>query len=64
LCRNLYISARRPAVNNIVKYLIIAFVLFFVVTQPDSAASIITKGIDGLQSIGNGVSNFVTQTAL
>jgi hypothetical protein len=64
LCRTLYISARRPAVNNIVKYLLIAFVLFFVVTQPDSAASIITKGIDGLQSIGNGVSDFVTQTAL
>lgn len=50
--------------NNIVKYLVIAFVLFFVVTQPDSAASIISKGIDGLESIGNGVSDFVTQTAL
>ena len=50
--------------NNIVKYLIIAFVLFFVVTQPDNAASIISKGIGGLQSIGNGVSDFVTQTAL
>jgi hypothetical protein len=64
LCRNLYVPARRPAVNNIVKYLLIAFVLFFVVTQPDSAASIISKGINGLQSIGNGVSDFVTQTAL
>jgi hypothetical protein len=64
LCRILYIPARRPAVNNIVKYLLIAFVLFFVVTQPDSAANIIQKGIDGLQSIGNGVSDFVTQTAL
>jgi hypothetical protein len=51
-------------VDKIVKYLIIAFVLFFVVTQPDNAASIISKGISGLQSIGNGVSNFVTQTAL
>ena len=50
--------------NNIVKYLLIAFVLFFVVTQPDSAANMIHRGIDGLQSIGNGVSNFVTQTAL
>jgi hypothetical protein len=64
LCRILYIPARRPAVNNIVKYLIIAFVLFFVVTQPDNAANIIQRGIDGLQSIGNGVSDFVTQTAL
>jgi hypothetical protein len=64
LCRNLYTPARRPAVNNIVKYLIIAFVLFFVVTEPDNAASIISKGINGLQTIGNGVSTFVTQTAL
>ena len=50
--------------NNIVKYLIIAFVLFFVVTQPDNAAGIISKGLNGLQSIGNGVSTFVTRTAL
>jgi len=51
-------------VNNIVKYLIIAFVLFFVVTQPDSAANIISRGIDGLGYLGNGVSDFVTETAL
>ncbi|MBL7495028.1 hypothetical protein I6A84_19080 [Frankia sp. CNm7] len=50
--------------DKIVRYLIIAFLIFFVVTQPDSAASIISKGIDGLESIGNGVSDFVTQTAL
>jgi uncharacterized membrane protein YeiB len=51
-------------VDKIVKYGIIAFVVFFVVTSPESAASIISKAIDGLQSLGNGVSTFVTDTAL
>ncbi|MBX6389491.1 MAG: hypothetical protein IRZ08_10910 [Frankia sp.] len=50
--------------DKIVKYAIIAFVIFFVVTAPDSAADIITKAIDGLESIGEGVSEFVTNTAL
>nr|MDT0664939.1 hypothetical protein [Micromonospora sp. DSM 115978] len=57
-------SARRPAVDKIIKYGAIAFVIFFVVTAPDSAASIIERAIDGLESIGNGVSEFVTDTAL
>jgi hypothetical protein len=51
-------------VDKIIKYGAIAFVIFFVVTAPDSAASIINKAIDGLESLGNGVSEFVTDTAL
>ena len=50
--------------DKIIKYGAIAFVIFFVVTAPDSAAGIINKAIDGLQSLGNGVSEFVTDTAL
>jgi hypothetical protein len=51
-------------VDKIIKYGAIAFVIFFVVTAPDAAASIIERAIDGLESIGNGVSEFVTDTAL
>lgn len=50
--------------DKIIKYGAIAFVIFFVVTAPDSAASIIDRAINGLESLGNGVSEFVTNTAL
>jgi hypothetical protein len=50
-------------VNNIVKYGLIAFVLFYVVTNPQGAADIIDKALGGLSSLGNGVSEFVTSTA-
>jgi hypothetical protein len=59
-----HISARRPAVDKIIKYGIIAFVIFFVVTSPNTAASIIERAIDGLESLGDGVSEFVADTAL
>ncbi|WP_322759321.1 hypothetical protein [Frankia sp. Cr2] len=50
--------------DKIVKYGLIAFVIFFVVTAPESAASIINRAIDGIHSAGNGLSNFVTDTVL
>jgi hypothetical protein len=51
-------------VDKIIKYGAIAFVIFFIVTAPDSAAGIIQRALDGLQSLGHGVSQFVTETAL
>jgi hypothetical protein len=51
-------------VDKIVKYGAIAFLLFFVVTAPDSAAGIIDRGIDFLEDIGNGMSDFVSDTVL
>jgi hypothetical protein len=51
-------------VDKLVKYGAIAFLIFFVVTQPDSAAGIIGKGIDWLQNIGEGMSSFVSDTVL
>jgi hypothetical protein len=51
-------------VDKIVKYGVIAFLIFFVVTAPDSAASIIDRAFGWLQDIGDGVSEFVTNTAL
>jgi hypothetical protein len=42
---------------------LIAFLIFFIVTAPQSAADIINKALDGLQSLGDGVSEFVTSTA-
>jgi hypothetical protein len=50
-------------VDKIIKYGIIAFVIFFVVTSPQAAADIIDKAINGLESLGDGVSDFVTNTA-
>ena len=50
--------------DKIVKYGVIAFLIFFVVTSPESAASIIDRVLDWLESIGEGVSEFVTDTAL
>ncbi|WP_322750235.1 MULTISPECIES: hypothetical protein [unclassified Frankia] len=50
--------------DKIVKYGLIAFVIFFVVTAPESAANIINRAIDGLHSAGSGFSNFVTDTVL
>ncbi|ABW11562.1 hypothetical protein MXD62_35110 [Frankia sp. Mgl5] len=50
--------------DKIVKYGAIAFLIFFVVTAPDSAASIIDRVFGWLEDIGNGVSEFVTDTAL
>ncbi|WP_165485986.1 hypothetical protein [Frankia sp. Cppng1_Ct_nod] len=50
--------------DKIIRYGLIAFVIFFVVTSPSSAASIINRAIDGLQSVGHGLSGFVTDTVL
>jgi ABC-type phosphate/phosphonate transport system permease subunit len=49
-------------VNNLVKYGLIAFVIFFVVTVPGSAADIIHKAIDGLGYLGHHLSDFVDAT--
>jgi hypothetical protein len=51
-------------VDKIVKYGLIAFVIFFLVTAPEGAAGIISRAIDGLHSLGNGLSSFVTDAAL
>ncbi len=50
--------------DKIIKYGAIAFVIFFVVTAPNSAASIIDRVFGWLQSSADGVSTFVTDTAL
>ncbi|WP_250281175.1 MULTISPECIES: hypothetical protein [unclassified Frankia] len=50
--------------DKIVRYGLIAFVIFFVVSFPASAASIIERAINGLESVGNGLSNFVTDAVL
>ncbi|ABD10658.1 hypothetical protein ThrDRAFT_00961 [Frankia casuarinae] len=50
--------------DKIIRYGAIAFLIFFVVTAPNSAASIVGRAFDWLQSVGNGVSQFVTDTAL
>jgi len=50
---------RRPAVENLIKYGAIAFVIFFVVSAPDSAAHLIHRSIDGLHYMGTHLSSFV-----
>ncbi|MCM3885742.1 hypothetical protein [Frankia sp. R82] len=50
--------------DKLVKYAAIAFLIFFVVTAPNSAASIIDRVFGWLQSWANGVSAFVSDTAL
>jgi hypothetical protein len=49
-------------VNNLVKYGLIAFLIFFVVTVPGSAADIIHKCIHGLGYLGHHLSDFVNST--
>jgi hypothetical protein len=51
-------------VEKIIKYGLIAFVVFFLITAPNSAANIINRAIDGLHSAGSGLSSFVTDTVL
>jgi hypothetical protein len=46
-------------VENIIKYGAIAFVLFFVLTAPDSAAHLVHRGLDGLHYMGTHLSSFV-----
>ncbi|MGE5287112.1 MAG: hypothetical protein ACM3ML_07910 [Micromonosporaceae bacterium] len=38
----------------------IAFVLFFLITAPTAAASIVHSAISGLGNVAQGLSNFVT----
>jgi hypothetical protein len=46
-------------VENIIKYGAIAFVIFFFVTAPDSAAHLIHRSLDGLHYLGTHLSTFV-----
>jgi hypothetical protein len=46
-------------VENIIKYGAIAFVLFFVLSSPNSAAHLVHRGIDGLHYTGTHLSTFV-----
>ncbi|SNQ51111.1 conserved hypothetical protein [Frankia canadensis] len=48
--------------DKIIKYAAIAFVIFFVVTAPNSAAGIVHRAFGWLHSWGNGVSEFVSNT--
>ena len=45
---------------KIVQFGAIAFVIFFVVTSPDSAANLIHSAINGLRDLGNGLGDFVS----
>jgi hypothetical protein len=49
-------------VENLIKYGAIAFVIFFVVSAPDSAAHLVHRGIDGLHYLGTHLSSFVNST--
>jgi hypothetical protein len=49
-------------VDKLIRYGAIAFVIFFVVTAPDSAASIVHNILGWLQNIGDGASSFVSNT--
>lgn len=48
--------------ENLIKYGAIAFVIFFVVSAPDSAAHLVHRGIDGLHYLGTHLSSFVNST--
>jgi hypothetical protein len=47
------------SIQKVIQYGAIAFVIFFVVTAPDSAANLIQSGINGLRDLGHGLSDFV-----
>jgi hypothetical protein len=46
-----------------VNWAAIAFVLFFLITAPTAAASLVHSAIHGLGTVAHGLSNFVTSLA-
>jgi hypothetical protein len=48
------------SIQKVIQYGAIAFVIFFVVTSPNSAADLIHSGLNGLRDLGHGVSEFVS----
>jgi len=49
-------------VDKLIRYGAIAFVIFFVVTAPNSAADLVHTVLGWLEDIGDGVSSFVSST--
>lgn len=48
--------------DKMIKYVAIAFLVFFVITAPNSAAGIVHRALGWLHSWGDGVSEFVSNT--
>ncbi|MFC7327980.1 MULTISPECIES: hypothetical protein [Nocardiopsidaceae] len=46
------------------KYALIAFVAFYLLTQPESAAGVIQAGLGGLMSAADSLSRFVNAVAV
>ena len=46
--------------KTVIGWLVVLFLLFFIVTQPTQAASIVRTAWEGIVNIAHGVSDFVT----
>jgi hypothetical protein len=46
--------------KTVIGWLVVIFLLFFIVTQPTQAASIVTTIWNGILNIAHGVAEFIT----
>ncbi len=47
------------SVKKVAAWLVIAFVLFYVISAPEDSANIVKSGIDGLQSVARSFARFL-----
>jgi len=47
-------------VKRIIGWLLFAFVIFFIITQPETSADIVSSAFQGLSNAASAFANFVT----
>jgi large-conductance mechanosensitive channel len=47
-------------VKRVIAWLLLAFVIFFIVTQPETSADMVRSAFRGLSNAASGFANFVT----
>ncbi len=50
--------------KKILQWALIAFVVFYIVTQPTDAATVVKSGVNTLEFTANGFSQFLSQATL
>jgi len=48
-------------VKRLIAWLLLAFIVFFIVTQPDTSADMVRSAFRGLSNAASALANFVTQ---
>lgn len=48
------------SLKTVIAWLVVIFLLFFIVTQPTQAASIVSAAWAGIVNIAHGISDFIT----